>query len=258
MNVAENSMDIGFLAFPTLLDIYIMFGWKTQRSDSGGSRMRTHSPVFVRKPEETLVDAFIASDLALTGTMKSFIRNDMDHPWTGAGFLFMALYRPSERGTGNDITISVDPSSRITLKELHHGIEMLECERWIARGKHRPYDHPREGFEWNQPWYLEQRNESLIGAPRWLVKGQQLGSELDRQDILDLLWKLYNPARTLQVMPYGIGSTSGEKDCRAIDLCNDLCKPTKPMASAFWQPADALRNKAHRSRFYKLSLYPER
>ncbi|OOO01095.1 MAG: hypothetical protein USCGTAYLOR_02693 [Chromatiales bacterium USCg_Taylor] len=31
---------------------------------------------------EGLVDAFIASDLALTGTMKSFIRNDTDHPWT--------------------------------------------------------------------------------------------------------------------------------------------------------------------------------
>lgn len=188
---------------------------------------------------KTLVDAFIASDLALTGTMKSFIRNDMDHPWTGAGFLLMALYRPSERGTGNDITISVDPSSRITLKELHHEFEVLECERWIARGKHRPYDHPREGFEWNQPWYLEQRNESLIGAPRWLVKGQQLGSELDWQDILDLLWKLYNPARTLQVMPYGTGSTTGEKDCRAIDLCEPTELHGKRFLAVKWMPDNA-------------------
>jgi hypothetical protein len=37
VNVDENRMDIGFLAFPTLLEVDIMFGWKTQRSDSGGS-----------------------------------------------------------------------------------------------------------------------------------------------------------------------------------------------------------------------------
>lgn len=148
---------------------------------------------------KVLFDVFIASDLALTGTIKSFIRNDAEHPWIGTGFPLMVLYRPSERGTGNDITISADPSSRITLKALHQEIEKLERDRWVKNGKNRPKDHPRPGYAWNEPWYLEPTNQSLIGAPHWLVKGEQHGSELGWNDVMSVLWRLYNPARDLQV-----------------------------------------------------------
>ncbi len=148
-----------------------------------------------------LVDVFIASDLALTGTIKAFIRNDAEHPWIGTGFPLMALHRPTEQGTGNDITISADPGSRITLKALHQEIEALECERWLAKGKDRPADNPRRGFAWNEPWYLEPTNQSLIGAPHWLVKGALHGSELGWNDVMSVLWRLYNPARDLQTKP---------------------------------------------------------
>ena len=147
---------------------------------------------------QALVDVFIASDLALTGTIKSFIRNDTQHPWIGTGFALMALYRPSERGTGNDITISADPGSRITLTALHREIEALECARWSAQGKSRPDNNPRRGFAWNEPWYLEPVNQSLIGAPHWLVKGTLHGSKLDWDEVMSVLWRLYNPARDLK------------------------------------------------------------
>ena len=150
---------------------------------------------------KVLVDVFIASDLALTGTIKSFIRNDAEHPWIGTGFPLMALHRPSERGTGNDITISADPSSRITLKALHQKIEARECACWKKNGKSRPADHPRPGYKWNEPWYLEPTNQSLIGAPHWLVKGEQYGSKLEWKDVVSALWRLYNPARNLPLEP---------------------------------------------------------
>ena len=149
---------------------------------------------------QVLVDVFIASDLALAGTIKSFIRNDSQNPWIGTGFALMVLYRPSELGTGNDITISADPSSLITLKALHREIEALECERWP--GKSRPADQPRRTFAWNEPWYLEPVNESLIGAPRWLVKGALHGSKLGWDDVLSVLWRLYQPARDLRTDPH--------------------------------------------------------
>ena len=150
---------------------------------------------------QALVDVFIASDLALTGTIKSFIRNDSEHPWIGTGFPLMALHRPTERGTGNDITISADPSSRITLKALHQEIEARETARWTADEESRPADHPRRGFAWNEPWYLEPVNESLIGAPHRLVKDAQHGSKLEWHDVMSALWRLYNPARDLQTKP---------------------------------------------------------
>jgi hypothetical protein len=184
----------------------------------------------------TLVDAFIVSDLALTGTMKSFIRNDTDHAWLRSGFPLMALHRPSERGTGNDITISVDPSSRITLKELHRELEVLECKRWLDQGKSRPSDHPRPGYKWNEPWYLEQRNESLIGAPRWVVKGQQYGSELNWQDVLNVLWKLYNPARNVQVVQRG--GDLGGKDHHPIYLCEPTQRQSKQFLAVKWSSGD--------------------
>ena len=150
---------------------------------------------------KALVDVFIASDLALTGTIKSFIRNDAEHPWLCTGFAVMALHRPTERGTGNDITISADPSSRITLEALHQEIEALETERWSAQGKSRPADHPRRGFDWNEPWYLEPVNKSLIGAPHWLVKDALHGSKLKWEDVMSVLWRLYSPARDLRTKP---------------------------------------------------------
>jgi hypothetical protein len=47
-NVVESRMDISFPAYSMLFEFGIMFGWQTQRSDSGGCGMRMHSLVFFR------------------------------------------------------------------------------------------------------------------------------------------------------------------------------------------------------------------
>src|ERR1039457_1621377 len=47
-NVVERRMDTGFRGYPMLSEFGIMFGWQTQRSDSGGCGMRMRSLVFVR------------------------------------------------------------------------------------------------------------------------------------------------------------------------------------------------------------------
>jgi hypothetical protein len=46
--VVERRMDTGFLGYPMLFEFGMMFGWQTQRSDSGGCGMRMRSLVFVR------------------------------------------------------------------------------------------------------------------------------------------------------------------------------------------------------------------
>ena len=48
--MAGSPMDIGFQAFRKTLELGIMSGWPTQRSDSGVCGTRTRSPVFVRHP----------------------------------------------------------------------------------------------------------------------------------------------------------------------------------------------------------------
>jgi hypothetical protein len=47
-NMVESLMDTGFPAYATLFKFGIMFGWKTQRSDSGGCGMGMRCLVFVR------------------------------------------------------------------------------------------------------------------------------------------------------------------------------------------------------------------
>ena len=180
-----------------------------------------------------LVDVFMVSDLALSGTIKSFIRNDSEHPWIGTGFPLMLLHRPSELGTGNDITISVDPSSRITLKPLHREIEALENERWHSAGKNRPNDRPRHGYACNEPWYLEPTHESLIGAPHWLVKGEQHGSELAWDDVVSVLWRLCNPARDLQVTELR-RLPAQEKGVAAASSSGLVAGPRKQLLAVKW------------------------
>ena len=48
VKVLESRMDSGFQAFLMLRNFGMMFGWQTQRSDSGGCGMHMRSLVFVR------------------------------------------------------------------------------------------------------------------------------------------------------------------------------------------------------------------
>ena len=55
------------------------------------------------------------------GREKIFVRTDAENTSLGNGFSLMGLYRPGLTGTGNDMTVSVDPRSGIALKDLWEG-----------------------------------------------------------------------------------------------------------------------------------------
>lgn len=155
-----------------------------------------------------LVDTFIVTELKTLGTLKNFTRTDTTHSFLKSGFGFMILHRPHLQGTGNDITLSVDPSIGIHLHDLWRSLEEKEEELWAGT---RPNHDKRQGYQVNQPWYINQ-NETLIGAPQKVEIIDQasknkevsvaLGSKLNWNDVLSEVWNVYNPIKHLKVHPY--------------------------------------------------------
>lgn len=155
----------------------------------------------VQKGEEkVLTDVIILEESTPSAIVKILLRTDQEYSWTRRGFGMMAVHRPSEAGTGNDVTISVDPDTFLTLKALWLKLEELENSRWNGL---RPNDKPRVlashqdylGPRVNQPWY-DGGDLTLIGAPKKVkVNGQdENGSKLGwKEDILPMLWQLYSP-----------------------------------------------------------------
>lgn len=151
-----------------------------------------------------LVDALIVDDLEMSGVLKVLARNDRVNSPTRHGFAVLALHRPKEAGSGNDMVISVDPAVGVDLQPLWHRLEALEDKAW---GTERPCDTPRAGIAHytdpasgkpragapNQPWYDEGGKYSLIAAPKNLTSGRP-GSRLGwHQDVLPALWALFKP-----------------------------------------------------------------
>lgn len=150
--------------------------------------------------EKVLTDVILLEEQAPSSIVKVLLRTSQEHSWTRRGFGMMAVHRPSELGTGNDVTISVDPDTFLTLKDLWVGLEKLEEVEWDGK---RPAKNPRmlsshERFSIpasDQPWY-DGGDLTLIGAPKKVVVDGQLepGSKLDwNEHILPLLWSLYSP-----------------------------------------------------------------
>lgn len=164
-----------------------------------------------------LVDAYLATEVTLSGARKAFLRNDAEHPWFGQGFTLMALYRPQAEGSGNDQVLSVDPNAGVNLQMLWQALEQLEDERW---GTERPRDQPRpiasytlettddQGHKYtrtvgpNQPWWDDHGRYTLIAAPKRLEEGR-LGSRVTWADVREQLWACYHPAQTLRFIPDG-------------------------------------------------------
>lgn len=166
-----------------------------------------------------LVDAYFAVESnAPSGVKKIYIRTDTENTSLGNGFSLMGLYRPGLAGTGNDMTVSVDPRSGIALKELWSELEALENERW--QGK-RPNGAPRrissyppgEGFD--QPWWDDHGRYTLLGAPKKLAA--EPGSRLTWSDVLETAWRCYNQLRSLAV--FDLGDTETAKRPRPIESC---------------------------------------
>lgn len=63
-------------------------------------------------PRHLLIDAYLVTEMTVSGTAKAFARHDCEHAWFGQGFGLMAVYRPLAN-PGEDLTISVDPAAGI-------------------------------------------------------------------------------------------------------------------------------------------------
>ncbi|SFB09115.1 MULTISPECIES: hypothetical protein [unclassified Bacillus (in: firmicutes)] len=151
--------------------------------------------------KKVLVDALITTELNVLGTLKNFARNDRDTPSMGNGFGLLALHRPSLKGTGDDVVISVDPAASTHLTKLWDSLESLEDEKWQSA---RPNDRPREGYTVNQPWFNGNGSYTLLAAPRKIygASSEQFGSKLSWKDVLDKLWENYHPLKNLKVHDY--------------------------------------------------------
>lgn len=154
-----------------------------------------------------LVDAYLAVETIPLGSLKAFLRQDRTHPFLNSGFALMALYKPSETGEGNDMTVSVTPHTGIDLCDLWYRLEALEFEAWQGQ---RPIASARLGIIGypdgrlpsgdpapTEPWY-DGGDYTLLGAPRRLPDGR-LGSKLEWDDVCEAIWRTYHPFESLQV-----------------------------------------------------------
>lgn len=171
-----------------------------------------------------LVDALFLEEHAASGLFKMFARSDREHTWTQRGFDVLGLYRPLERGSGGDMTISLAPEPGLTLESLWQQLEDLEDRCW--RDEHgqdlRPRDRPRgiQSYrestrkEPNQPWWDHYGTHSLLGAPRRVSVGGQTeyGTRLDWYlDVLPALWYCYRPVGRSDVLQREIAKSHGKR-----------------------------------------------
>lgn len=152
---------------------------------------------------QLLVDAYFAVETWPSGSKKLFIRTDREHTYLQQGFALMGLYRPDGRtqGTGNDMTVSVNPQTGIYLKALWEELERLENERWQGqrpRENARPIVSYHETEGYTEPWWDDHGRYTLLGAPRRLPDGR-LGTRLAWSDVVEAAWRCYNPLRGLCV-----------------------------------------------------------
>ncbi|MCC6918429.1 MAG: hypothetical protein IT548_04460 [Alphaproteobacteria bacterium] len=168
---------------------------------------------------ELLVDAYFAVESnAPSGVKKIFIRTDTANTTLHNGFSLMGLYRPGLEGSGNDMTISVDPRSGIALRELWQALEAAEIEKWDgARPNGSPRriaSYPAGGYD--QPWWDDHGRYTLLGAPK-RVSDAELGSKLSWSDVLEAVWRSYNQLRGLAV--YDLGAEGAQLEPKAIEAC---------------------------------------
>lgn len=183
--------------------------------------------------ETMLTDAIALTESQdLSAILKVFLRNDNEFSWAKRGFGLIALHRPNEQGSGNDMTISLDPDINLSLDRLWQALEERENQRWEGK-RPRGEGHGRRlqsyldqggaTEDWpHQPWYDGRgggaRWSTLLGAPKLVrVAGAEVpGSKLDwNADVLPVLWRTYSP------IPEGIHVTetveaSGKRIATAV------------------------------------------
>ena len=161
--------------------------------------------------ELVLTDAIALEEIDdPTAVVKVLLRNDTEYAWTRRGFGLIAVYRPSERGTGNDITIAIDPDTHLSLNSLWTELEAQEDQQW---GDERPRgggvgrklsSYVEKGIKpevWpHEPWWDgrggDESCSTLVGAPKSVtVRGKvEYGTRLTwAGNVLPTLWNAYSP-----------------------------------------------------------------
>ena len=218
-------------------------------------------PVRGHTDRRLLVDAYLATERTALGAKKVFLRREREHTELKRGFGLMALYRPDLTGTGDDMVVSVDPATGTTLEALWQELERLENERWQGA---RPSDRPRRGViaysdaegrpvpgAPNEPWYdtnaqhrpdpLKAQSYTLIAAPR-RIDEHTLGTRLTWDDVVEALWRLYHPGRSLTIeTDHGLCTL---EECRGEVLRMPAGEPDeevrKRLIVARWPRPDAM------------------
>ena len=162
-----------------------------------------------------IVDALFLTEVQPSGILKILARTDRDNTWTQQGFGLLAIHRPQERGTGNDMVISLDPANGAELGEVWRLLEQQENDLWAGE---RPRTNPRPLNSYkdpqnparllpeapDQPWYDGGGNYGLLAAPKRMPTCEA-GSKLNwRTQVSATVWKscFLNPVYALvQTLP---------------------------------------------------------
>ncbi|WP_028778064.1 hypothetical protein [Shimazuella kribbensis] len=166
-----------------------------------------------------LVDAFITTENTYIGLLKSFLIHDKERTWLESGFQFFAIYRPELNGTGRDIVIQVAQGQNVHLKDLWIKLEALENKRW---GGTRPVDCK---------WHDQNGKFQTITAPKCKQHVKE-HTKVKWSDVVDIIWELYNPAKTIMVNPFLSDGTIGAS-CRIYE-CKPIWSKEKHLSAAKW------------------------
>ena len=134
-------------------------------------------------------------NLFITKTIKTiFIENQSITPiiklLLRKRFDLIVSFNEKYKGSGNDVVISISPNESFNLKELWINLEKAETKAWNEK---RPSNNPRKliGVNniYNEPWWNDMGNYTLIAAPK-SVEDQE-GSKLSYDEIKQIILDTY-------------------------------------------------------------------
>lgn len=159
-------------------------------------------------PRRRLVDALFTRESEFAGALKVLARNDKEGSPLGQGFALLLVERDVLRDTTPEywMTISVDPSSGVYLRDLWLELERLETEAWHLAGEDRPLVNQqsrqipavdRIGRVFHEPWYLDE-TETILASPKAQrpvgeMMSPALGSRLSATDVRRAVFRVYDP-----------------------------------------------------------------
>ena len=177
---------------------------------------------------KSLVDCLILVEAKITGITMRLARADTNSA-TGYGYSIIALHRPnpSLAGSGNDMSVSIDPHRNLDISDLWCCLERDEERKWHDFSLEEDgFARPRDGIDGNnselnrqnlpiyqyagrdsqpchQPWYDGGAVTcTLVAAPRfvWVDGEKYLGSKLSWHDVKDAMWSCFAPTMGLRVL----------------------------------------------------------